>query len=83
MADLLVELVRQHRRVEGIWLEKLEGKNEDQPRLDDPLPWRFGEALPTLADAALFLAISHEAMHLGQLAAWRRSRGLPSALAEL
>ena len=39
--------------------------------------------LPTLADSTLFMAISHEAMHLGQLAAWRRGQGLPSAMLEL
>jgi transposase len=48
-----------------------------------PLAWRYSEALPTLGDATLFLGISHEAMHLGQLAAWRRVKGLFSVLASL
>jgi len=83
MADLLHELERQHLRVERVWREKLEAREEDSPNLADPLTWRYSGALPTLADAALFLAISHEAMHLGQLSAWRRAKGLSSALASL
>ena len=83
MATLLAELARQHLRVERAWLEKLQGKDQEGPKLTDPLAWRYGEVLPTLGDAALFLAISHEAMHLGQLAAWRRARGLSSALTSL
>lgn len=77
LADLLAELARQHARVEQAWREKLVPGGAD---LEAPLTWRFGAALPTLGDATLFLAVSHEAMHLGQLAAWRRARGLPSAL---
>lgn len=83
MAELLTELERQHRRVARIWRKKLSGADGEEPRLSDPLVWRYGQALPALGDAALFLAISHEAMHLGQLAAWRRARGLPSAMAAL
>ena len=80
LADLLAELERQHRRVEAIWREKLQGPGAGGPALNDPFEWRYGDALPTLGDAVLFLAVSHEAMHLGQLAAWRRAQGLPSAL---
>ena len=39
--------------------------------------------MPTLGDAVVFFAVSHEAMHLAQVAAWRRARGLPSALASV
>ena len=42
---------------------------------------KFDGEFPTVAGAALFLAVTHEALHLGQVAAWRRARGLPSALA--
>lgn len=85
MAELLTELGRQHRRVDAIWRQKLEAGEEPVlgPALTDPLEWRFCGAMPTLGDAVLFLAISHEAMHLGQLAAWRRAAGLPSALIAL
>lgn len=83
MADLLAELEHQHQRVERAWLEKLKESEQEGPRLTAPLAWRYSDALPTLGDAALFLAISHEAMHLGQLAAWRRAKGLSSALASL
>jgi len=83
MGDLLNELERQHLRVEQAWLEKMDVREHKNPKLNDPFAWRFGGALPTLGDAALFLGISHEAMHLGQLAAWRRAKGLSSALASL
>lgn len=83
MADLLAELERQHLRVARVWQQKMEEKEQESPRLSDPLEWRYGNMLPTLGDATLFLAVSHEAMHLGQLASWRRAKGLPSALASL
>jgi len=83
METLLAELERQHLRVESAWRERLSGQGPDGPKLDAPIEWRFHDALPTLNDAVGFFAVSHEAMHLGQLAAWRRARGLPSALAML
>jgi len=75
--EVLAELRRQHDRVEGA-CRALEA--EHWARTDD---WAFGRDLPTLADSTLFMAISHEAMHLGQLAAWRRGQGLPSAMLAL
>jgi hypothetical protein len=83
MKDLIAELERQHQRVERAWREKLSAGEPSGSGLEVPLEWRFHDALPTLGDATLFLAISHEAMHLGQLAAWRRAKGLPSAIAQL
>lgn len=41
---------------------------------------KFRMIMPTLADAALFVAGAHYSYHLGQLSAWRRAQGLPSAL---
>ena len=83
MAELLAELERQHSRVERAWRAKLAEAGPAGGGLEAPIGWRFSDALPTLGDAALFLAVSHEAMHLGQLAAWRRARGLSSALNSL
>lgn len=83
MAALLAELERQHARVEMAWREMLTAEGAEDTGLSAPLAWRFGAALPTLGDATVFLAVSHEAMHLGQLAAWRRAHGLPSALGSL
>ncbi len=48
-----------------------------------PFQWRFSLHMPTLWDVSVFLCINHEAMHLGQLAAWRRAMKYPSALATL
>jgi len=46
--------------------------------LDQPNPnARMKAVLPTLHDLASFVMTAHEAMHLGQISTWRRSRGLP------
>lgn len=42
-----------------------------------PLPEeRIRTFLPTVGDALIHLATSHEGLHIGQLSAWRRARGL-------
>lgn len=33
---------------------------------------------PTVGDMVIFMLTCHEAIHLGQLSAWRRAQGLPS-----
>jgi len=83
MKELLAELARQHLRVERAWREKQEEGGQGGTGLAAPIGWRYCDSLPTLGDVTLFLAVSHEAMHLGQLAAWRRAQGLPSALNSL
>lgn len=42
------------------------------------LPEGFRQRFPTVGNALLHIMIGHESMHLGQLSAWRRVRGLPS-----
>ena len=74
---LLDELKRQHRLVEQL-ISAL-----DENRFNEPAIWRFNEYMPTLGHLLHFMCITHESMHLGQLAAWRRAMGLPSALAQL
>jgi hypothetical protein len=71
---LLAELRRQHERVERAWRER------DAAFWAATEDWAFGRELPTNADSSIFMELTHEALHLGQLAAWRRARGLPSAL---
>jgi len=74
--DLLIkELEAQHNKVKGLLSEI------DQDKLGQPLKWSFSSYMPSLLDVVAFMCINHEAMHLGQLAAWRRAMGLPSALA--
>lgn len=75
--ELLRELGKQHQNVKR-QLRLL--KQED---LKKEFGWRFSTYMPTMADLVFFMCINHEAMHLGQLAAWRRSMGLPSALSGL
>ena len=72
--DLLMELEKQHDKVKNKLLEKT------PEELNAQFAWRFGKLMPTLLDLTIFMCVNHEAMHLGQLAAWRRAMGLPSAL---
>jgi hypothetical protein len=75
--EVLSELRRQHERVDAAW------RATPPSRWAESEDWAFGRDLPSRADAALFMAVTHEALHLGQLAAWRRAHGLPSALRAL
>ena len=75
--QLLEALVMQHNKVETL----IQGL--DTPQFQQPINWRFKAYFPTLGDLLTFLCLTHESMHLGQLAAWRRAMKLPSALAKL
>jgi hypothetical protein len=47
--------------------------------LTQPLPLeQYRSFFPTVGDALFYMLTSHEAVHLGQLSAWRRVLGLPS-----
>ena len=74
---LISELEKQHQKVKRML------RNLDVVKLNEPLTWRFGNFMPTLGDLVVFMCVNHEAMHLGQLAAWRRAMGLDSALASM
>ena len=74
---LLEELEKQHQIV-----DKLVHDLEIQ-RFSEQVTWRFDHYMPTLGQLLQFMCITHESMHLGQLAAWRRKMDLPSALAKL
>jgi uncharacterized damage-inducible protein DinB len=41
-------------------------------------PERFRSRFPTVAHVVLHMMTNHEAVHLGQLSAWRRASGLPA-----
>jgi hypothetical protein len=45
--------------------------------LQQPPPERFRNRFPMLAQVTLHMLTNHEAVHLGQLSAWRRACGLP------
>lgn len=75
--ELLAQLTKQHLLVEGLISEI------DENRFLEPAKWRFSDHMPTMGDLIYFMCISHENMHLGQLAAWRRAMDLPSALVKL
>lgn len=74
---LLAELDHQHEKVKNILISL------NSTDLVKPVKWRFSKFMPTLGDLAVFMCVNHEAMHLGQLAGWRRAMNLPSALATL
>ena len=74
---LLKELEDQHNKVINLL------NNLDKRKLSESIKWRFCNYMPTLLDIVVFMCINHEAMHLGQLAAWRRAMGLNSALGTL
>lgn len=74
---LLAELERQHEKL------KLLLRNTSLETLSKKVKWRFSSYMPTMLDLINFMCVNHEAMHLSQLAAWRRAMKLPSALAKL
>lgn len=75
--QLLGKLTEQHKLVEGLI------KELNEERFSEQTKWRFAKYMPTLGDLLYFMCITHESMHLGQLAGWRRAMGLSSALAKL
>jgi hypothetical protein len=74
---LLDELELQHQKV----ISKL--KKIDLSMLDEKVEWRFDKYFPSMMDIVMFFCINHYAMHISQLAAWRRAMKLPSALANM
>ena len=72
--QLLEQLSAQHERVAAA-LAAADAELLAQPH---PNP-RARQVFPTIGDYTVMLMTSHEANHLGQLAAWRRAMGLGSA----
>jgi hypothetical protein len=75
--QLLSEFGIQHDRLKKILLTL------DQNKIDAPIKWRFSSFMPSAGDLTLFMCVNHEAMHLGQLAAWRRAMGMGTALGRM
>lgn len=74
--DLLAEFVRQHQRLDRTVCEV------SPDVLARPCEWKLGHLMPRHADLVMFVC-SHEALHLGQLATWRRAMGLEAAMARM
>lgn len=74
---LLSELEKQHEAIKSAL------RKTSTQKFEQPLKWRFDKYMPTLLDATVFMCVNHEAMHLGQLSAWRRAMSLPTALGNL
>lgn len=72
--DLLRTLEQEHESIKKLLLA---ASNAD---LAEDVNWRFDKYFPNKIDAIYFMCATHAAMHLGQLAAWRRAMKLPSVL---
>ena len=72
--ELLDALAAQHARSAAA-VEVTDPAWFDTPNPDEKRRKRF----PTLGDQVVYLMTSHEMLHLGQVAAWRRAMGLPPA----
>jgi hypothetical protein len=57
-----------------------EAVNNASPELlASPAPERMRSRFPTMQNVVVGMMVGHFAMHLGQLSAWRRALGFPSA----
>ncbi|MCX6312117.1 MAG: DinB family protein [Bacteroidetes bacterium] len=74
---IIAELEKQHKRLIDALLKM------DHKKLQSDLEWRLSSFFPTYLDRIMFVCVNHYAMHLGQLAAWRRAMNFPSALKEM
>lgn len=53
-------------------------RSADPSRFDAETPHEgLRRFVPTVGDAVVFMLTTHEAIHLGQLSAWRRAMGMP------
>jgi hypothetical protein len=76
-AELLAALESQHARISAA------AARVDAERLRQPHPFELAPlkaAFPTVGELLTHMMTTHPAMHLGQLSAWRRLRGLPAVL---
>ena len=75
LAELTAAIRTGHARVE----RALDAADFDALDLDGPNPVEFLIAsIPTKRDMLAHLLTTHDAIHLGQLSAWRRAAGLPA-----
>ncbi|QVL32577.1 DinB family protein [Telmatocola sphagniphila] len=70
--EILKAYETQHTRLTKLVLEATPEK------LKEPSPERMRARFPELGQVMLHLLTNHQAVHLGQLSAWRRAFGLPS-----
>ncbi len=73
---LIKEFTRQHQLLANIV------RNSPDELLESPCTWKLGHILTRHADLVMFVC-SHEALHLGQLASWRRAQNLPPAMVRM
>lgn len=73
--ELLAELERSHQQV----TELVAAVDDAKLAKETPDP-DFKQVAPTLSDAVVFILINHTATHLGQIAMWRRAKGLDPVL---
>lgn len=70
------ELLKHHEAAAALASKTIaEAKPEAWTRPMDHPTW--GKQFATVAPAVVFLATTHQSLHLGQLSGWRRAMGLP------
>lgn len=74
--ELVKSMLEWHRAA----LVVVEAMTEEEFKAPNPAGGRFSEIMPTMGAATMFLFGGHAMMHLGQVSAWRRVMGLPSAM---
>lgn len=72
-AELMATLESSHRRLADAW------QHASPEALSNPAPERMRAAFATLGSMLAGLMTGHFGSHLGQLSAWRRAMGMPSA----
>ena len=75
LAAMMTLLETAHQRVAEGFLQASDDLLNDEPAIE-----RLRTRFPTNGRFFTFAMTSHEALHLGQLSAWRRAAGLGSAL---
>lgn len=73
------EIVSAFKRSHSVLIEALPGVEESVLAQQTPDEKRR-ERMPTIGSVVSFIVGPHAMMHLGQLSAWRRCMGLPSAM---
>jgi len=75
--DELIELLGQRHQAVSEALEGADASLFERSASSD-VPQGFRERFPTVGHALVYTMTCHEQMHLGQVSAWRRVRGLPA-----
>lgn len=74
------EIVGRFNERMSVLLPAVKEASDEQFSAQNPLEGRMRELFPTVGALITFLLNNHPMMHLGQVSAWRRAMGMPSAM---